>query len=195
MMEQVVKAGAFVVYQGRFIFVVGPDRHYPRHGVVRLGGHREPGESPLACAIREVQEEALLAIWPSQPPATYWAAPEGEPEAGPWPGAGTAADEGGEVPPLLVTYHPESGSRPRQTAIYLAFVDQPPVPAMETRGLLLLTPAQVQLLAHTPMTLAQCLAAGTKGSFRTPLQMGWPLRPSHHVRTLARLLELHPELV
>lgn len=182
-MEQIVKAGAFVIFQGRFIFVVGPDGPHPRHGVVRLGGHRESGESPLACAIREVREEASLQIEPVRPPATYWATPGGGLAAGLWAG------EADEVPPLLVTYHQEGGRRSRATAIYLAYTDQAPRPAMETRGLLLLAPDQVRQVAHTPMTLRECLAAGGEAILQAETDLDWPLHPSHQVKALDRLME------
>ena len=48
--NRVVTASAYVIVQGLFVFQVGQTRAGDRLGVVRLGGHVEPGESSLACA-------------------------------------------------------------------------------------------------------------------------------------------------
>ena len=64
-------ASAWVVADGLFPFVVGPDETGERLGVVRLGGHMEEGETPWECAIREVREESGLEIRHVEPPGTY----------------------------------------------------------------------------------------------------------------------------
>ncbi len=57
-LDQTATAGAYVLLDGRFPFIVGPTPDGDRLAVVRLGGHREAGESPWQCAAREVMEES-----------------------------------------------------------------------------------------------------------------------------------------
>jgi 8-oxo-dGTP pyrophosphatase MutT (NUDIX family) len=72
--SRVATAGAYVLADGLVVFMVGPNRAGDRLGVVRLGGHREAGETSWTCAGREVLEEASVRIRPIPPPATYWGA-------------------------------------------------------------------------------------------------------------------------
>src|SRR3954471_23730683 len=75
LIDSVATAGAYIVLDGRFPFVLGTTPAGDRLAVVRVGGHREAGESPWQCAAREVLEEAGLSIQPIAPPATYWLSP------------------------------------------------------------------------------------------------------------------------
>ena len=45
-------ASAWVLVGEYFPFMVGPDRTGEGLGVVRLGGHIQPGEAPWQCAVR-----------------------------------------------------------------------------------------------------------------------------------------------
>jgi hypothetical protein len=47
--SKVVTAGAFVLGQRRIPFVVGPTPDHIGVAVIRLGGHREEGETPWEC--------------------------------------------------------------------------------------------------------------------------------------------------
>ena len=69
--QTVVTASAWVLQGDVFPFMVGPDHTGEYLGVVRLGGHIEPGEAPWQCAAREAQEEAGLHLKAIVPPATY----------------------------------------------------------------------------------------------------------------------------
>ena len=55
-------SGAYVLYRGRFVFQVGPNKDNSALGIVRLGGHREKNETALETAKREVWEEAGVHI-------------------------------------------------------------------------------------------------------------------------------------
>jgi hypothetical protein len=68
---QIVTAGVCVCVAGCFPFQVGPSASGETLGVVRLGGHREEGETAWQCAAREAFEEAHLQVLARQPPATY----------------------------------------------------------------------------------------------------------------------------
>jgi NUDIX domain len=191
---QVASVGAYVVVDGRLPFVVGPTAAGDRLGVVRLGGHRKPGETPWACAAREVLEEASLAACPLAPPATYWLAPPHDPAAltaAPWPGAPTPADP---VAPVLVAWRENAGQR-RSSLMYLAVADGPARPAAETAGLLLLTRADVLALVRAPVTLGAFLAAGGRAILRAALPTDLVLEPFLQLRVLAVLLARHPDLV
>ena len=158
--DLVATAGAYVLLDGRFPFMIGPTEDGARLAVVRLGGHREAGESTWQCAAREVLEEAGLTIQAVAPPCTYWLAREDRAPGqdglvpGAWPPEPPAAH-----PPFLVVQG--TATLPdRLSIMYLARAEGTPVPLNEARGLLLLSPAEVFALVSRPVTLAQHLRAG-----------------------------------
>jgi 8-oxo-dGTP pyrophosphatase MutT (NUDIX family) len=185
-----VTAGAYVAVGGRFVFMVGfPLPARDRLGVVRLGGHREPGETAWACAAREVAEEAGLGLQPLPPPATFWVGPDQDAAAlapGPWPGA---IDE--PAPPLLVGWRPGAGRR-RLSVTYLARGTGTPAPATEAQGLLLLRPDEVRRVAHERLSLGAFLREGGRALLRAPLPTRLPLEPRLQLAALAVLLERYP---
>lgn len=63
-------AGTFVLVDGRIALQAGPDQTGERIGIVRIGGHLEPGYSPWDCARREALEEASLVVEGVDAPAT-----------------------------------------------------------------------------------------------------------------------------
>jgi 8-oxo-dGTP pyrophosphatase MutT (NUDIX family) len=189
----VVTAGAYVVAGDRFVFVVGrPSGVTDRLGVVRLGGHREAGETAWQCAVREVREEASLAVRPLTPPATYWVGPPHDPAAlaaGPW-----VAEAPGEPAPLVVAWNEEAGVR-RLSATYLARAEGAPIPAAETQGLVLLRPRDVLRVARERLTLDGLLRGGGRAVLREQLDPHLPLEPLLQLRALAHLLDRHPSLL
>jgi hypothetical protein len=185
-------AGAYVILGSVLPFMVGPTRDGSRLGVVRLGGHREPSETPWQCAAREVQEEAALTITPLPPPATYWlraSDPPARMQAGPWPATGPD-----DVAPLLVVATDHLPT-PGLSLMYLARAAGQPFPSAETQGLLLLRPDDVTQLVDGGVTLEAYLAMGGRALLRAALPPGLLLEPFLQLRALADLLHRHPELV
>lgn len=171
--QQVVTAGAYVWVDGRIPFVVGPTREGTALAVVRLGGHREGNETPWACAVREALEEASLQIEPRRPPTTYRIEGD-EPRF-------VRADWPSEPSPLFV-----SAKDGRLTAMYLAQATGQPKPAAETRGLLLLRPADVSAICQERLTLRAYLDRGGHAVLRAPMDEALPLVPFPQLRWLAR---------
>lgn len=171
-------AGAYVVLDGLFVFMVGIAKAGgDRLVVVRLGGHREGTETAWECAAREVQEEAGLRIRPVAPPATYWTGRDGDESqlhAAPWPAQPEEA-----APPLVVAWRMEGGQR-LLSATYLAEADgeaTDAAPGGEAVGLLLLRPQDVLWLTREEVTLAEYVTAGGRAALREHLPMGFVLEP------------------
>lgn len=179
-----VTAGAYVTVDGYIPFAVGPTQDGMALAVIRLGGHRERGESSLACALRELWEEARLTIEPVQPPITYLTqGAQGDRTPTSWSGA---------VQPLLVIQRP--GGQ-RLNVMYLARSQGQPEPASETRGLLLLDRQAITWLCTAQPTLGQFLVAGGRAILREALAPHLSLCPGPQLLLLHRLLTLHPELL
>jgi hypothetical protein len=64
-------AGAFIMIEDLFLFGIGAKLHHGRIPIYRLGGHREAGESPWECAMREIHEETHLELTAQKPSTTY----------------------------------------------------------------------------------------------------------------------------
>jgi 8-oxo-dGTP pyrophosphatase MutT (NUDIX family) len=194
--DRVVTAGAYVIAGDRFVFMFGlPSGATDRLGVVRLGGHREAGETAWQCAAREVLEEASVTLRPLAPPTTYWVGPPHDPDAltaGAWASEVSVAPE--EPAPLLVAWSEEAGER-RLSANYLARTEDTPVPAAEAQGLLLLRARDVQRVAHKTLTLNELLRDGGQAVLRADLDPYLPLAPLLQLRALAYMLDLHPFLL
>lgn len=199
---RVVTAGAYVVWRGRYVFMVGfPGDATDRLGVVRLGGHREGDEDAWRCAAREVLEESGLHLRPIPPPATYWIGPgqdERTMRSAPWEG-----DTSGGAAPLLVGWRShvagdgddrDGGGAVRLSVTYVAEGLGDPHPAAETQGLLLLRPQDVTTVARGSVTLEALLDTGAEALLRAPLPTHLPLEPLTQLRALALLLDRHPSL-
>lgn len=184
--ENVVTAGVYVNINGLFPFQVGPTKAGTALGVVRLGGHRERDETGWQCASREAFEEAALHVVPVKPPATYWYEASDEPElsVGGW--------QEGDVEPILVGKRTPGN---QITPVYLATSHDSPIPSAETKGILLLSPADIANIVSAPMTLGQYLESGGRAVFGDALPLHFPLEPFPHLRLLDILIKRHPEIV
>ncbi|MFZ5817367.1 MAG: NUDIX domain-containing protein [Bacillota bacterium] len=184
---RVSTAGAFVWTRGCFVFMFGPNQKGTRLGVVRLGGHRERGESNEACALREVREEASLPVRLVSAPATYFV---GSPIPLPGQPLPRIAWTGGTVP-LLVAERADG----TLSVLYLAVSDDLPTPAAETKGLLLPSPQWLARICARRYTLEQYLSAGGEALVAEPMGLHLPLEPSYQIRLLNQLLRTHRELL
>ena len=175
------KATAWVQVDDFFPFMVGPDATGDKLGVVRLGGHLEPGESPWEGVCREVLEEASLKIAYVRPPCTYRADIRGNLERLKW--------RWGDVCPAPMMFS--------QTGIaFLATSTDEPIPDCESHGLLLLTPEDVNMLCSKPFTLGEYLHGEGQAVFNSDLPSldeGMELDPKGP-RVFKLILELHPDL-
>jgi 8-oxo-dGTP pyrophosphatase MutT (NUDIX family) len=193
-----VTAGAYISLSalgGLVPFMVGPTKAGDRLGVVRLGGHREPGESSWECAHREVLEEARLRITHEVPPATYRATLDEvarDLEHEDW---APLVGEETICPPLLISTRGDDPHGPL-SVMYLARSDDVPEPAAEAKGLLLLDRADVDYLisAHS-LTLREYLQRGGQALFAEDLPLDTPLQPFAQLRWLGQMLRQHPNLL
>ncbi|RAP76107.1 NUDIX domain-containing protein [Paenibacillus montanisoli] len=183
---KVTTAGAYVNSNGDFLFQVGPTKSGTTLGVVRLGGHREDGETGWQCAMREVSEESSLTIKPIKPPITYWYEASDNPDLVP----GGWIEEDHE--PILVAKRQDSNLI---TPVFLASADEAPVPAMETKGILILSPDNIKKICSERMTLGQYLESGGKAVFKEELPLHLLLEPFPHLLLLDTLIKKHPEIV
>ncbi|MED4582339.1 NUDIX hydrolase [Brevibacillus choshinensis] len=186
--EVIVTAGVYVMVNGRFPFQIGPNRAGTALGIVRLGGHREGEETGWQCALREAFEEATLQITAVKPPATYWY----ETASSDTPSVFTEEWPEDEIEPILVGRHL---NRNHMTPIYLAVSRDTPVPANETKGLLLLSPSEISRVITKGMTLKQYVQAGGKAIIHEELPMNGRLEPFPHLKLLHWVLKQHPDLV
>lgn len=171
--------------------MVGPTPAGDRLAVVRLGGHREPEESPWECAAREVREEASIQVTPVRPPATYWLSLPGdiaEMEPREW-NCGASDEEA----PLLVVEDPSRGPD-RLSVMFLARADSLPIPSGESKGLVLLRLVDVHSVATGTMTFGEYRASGGRAIVRDPLPDTLVLEPFLQLRALALLLSMQPGL-
>lgn len=205
-------AGAYVVLDGRFLFMMGPTESGDGLALVRLGGHLEPGESPEDAVRREVQEEASVSLRLLTPPATYWAEDwasdlrgglrsirwaDGTGGMGATGGATTASLQGvsaacSPADPLLVMPRVKGGGL---SVTYLALAEGSPRPGAEAQGIIFLEPTWVQRLSRDQVTLGQFLQAGGEAILRQGFDLGLLLLPFPQLQLLPQLLARHPDLI
>lgn len=180
-------AGAYVSFNGLYVFAIGIQPHNNRIPIIRLGGHREENETGWQCAAREVFEESCLKIKPLLPKATYicdWESLENEPQRIEW----RYKNEQEHTPCLVVTYRHEK--MVTLSLMYFAHADGIPVPSSEVKGLLLLQETEIHRLCKEPMTLRQYLDFGGKALLKDDFDTSLFLEPFAQLRLLSRILTM-----
>lgn len=187
-MRDVVTAGVILEYEARYVFQTGLNRARDALGVVRLGGHVEPGESAVECARREVREEGNTDASILAADMTWSYEPNGE--------SFDLKPFGGETshpaPVFVATMAPDFGL----SVTYLAAPSNRPTPGAETQALLFLTLEDVNRLTTEVTTLGAFVEGGGLLDEVTALPKHLPLRPHGQLRALAELLrtgDLHAQ--
>jgi ADP-ribose pyrophosphatase YjhB (NUDIX family) len=178
-------AGAYVCIDGLYPFVMGWRPNQGRIPVIRMGGHREEGESGWECAKREVYEEASLNIRPLTPRRTYlvdWDQGDSELKEMRW----EHATDQEPIPLLVVTYRREG--RTSLSLMYLAQADELPAPASEVKGLLLPDKENLHRLCQEALTLEQYLSSGGKAILNGEFDHKLILEPFLQLRLLSKIL-------
>lgn len=176
-MEDVRTSGAYVLYNGFFVFQVGPTKNGDKLGVVRLGGHRENDESPLDTAIREVLEESAIKINPINSPVTF--------HLDGWNGKANKIQMNEKVNPILV----KGNKKESFTVMYIAFTDTEPKPSSESKGLLLLSPKDVELICSRQITLNEFIKQNGLAKIKENFNKDLVLDPFPQLLFLSRLLK------
>jgi 8-oxo-dGTP pyrophosphatase MutT (NUDIX family) len=184
---RIATVGAYVMIGNSYLFAVGPNHAGPGLAVFRLGGHLEPGETAWSCAVREVAEEASIALEPLVPPTTYWI--DNSDIAQMQPVAWQPAD-GSPVAPILVASRPPAIGG-QLSIMYLARAIGRPIPSAEIRGLLLLEPPEIHQIMQGSLTLGAFLRAGGDAILHEPLDEARVLEPFLQLRALSAILRKH----
>lgn len=182
-LNNVRTSGAYVLYQGLFIFQVGPTKDGDKLGVVRLGGHTEGKETALEAAKREVFEEAQVNIVPFNPATTYYLSE--------WNKEPTKVNINEPISPILIKGNEESS----YSIMYLANTSTLPTPSSETDGILLLTPENVQLICQKKLSLRDYHKRNGLSIIKTELDMDLILEPFPQLVFLSRLLNEESEIM
>lgn len=175
-------AGAYVLWNGRFVFQVGPTKDGNKLGVVRLGGHRENKETGIETATREVLEEASMIITAISAPTTYYKAKWSEPA--------TQIKVDDISPVLVIGSHDESLS-----VMYLAYSDSEPAPSSETSGLLLLSSEEVHFICENKITLREYISRKGVAQIKNQINHDLILEPFPQLLFLSKLLKEDVELM
>lgn len=183
LLRDVRTSGAYVLFKGFFVFQVGPTKNGDKLGVVRLGGHSEEDESPLDTAIREALEEASIKINPINSPVTYFL--DG------WNEKANKILINDEVNPILI----KGNKRESNTVMYIALAENEPKPSSESKGLLLLTQNNVELICSRPITLNEFLNQNGWAKIKENFNRDLVLEPFPQLLFLSQLLKQEPKYI
>lgn len=178
-----VKAGAYVLHEGRFVFMFGFNERRDMLGVVRLGGHREKHETPVQCAMREVREECMLDASPFDAPQTFLEQESGR----------TLVSQALTAPRPVWVKRQTGAMAEKWTLMYLMRGQGALKPCMETQGLLCVDRRALAALCTGRASLRTMRERGAVAHLSAPLPEDMPLTPSPQVRFLHWLLQARPE--
>lgn len=176
-------SGAYVLYKGLFVFQVGPTKECDKLGVVRLGGHREDNETALETAKREIFEEAQTKIVTFNPNKTFYLSE--------WTEEPKKVIINEPIPPILIKGNEESS----YSIMYLSNALTMPTPSSESKGLLLLSPENVQLICQNNISLREYQQLGGECILKWELDTYLILQPFPQLLFLSRLLIEETELM
>ena len=176
-------SGAYVLYKGLFVFQVGPTKEGDKLGVVRLGGHREGNETALDTAKREVFEEAHVEITPFNPNTTFYLSE--------WNEEPTKVKINEPTVPILIKGNEESS----YTIMYLSDTLTLPIPSSESKGLLLLSPENVQLICRKKISLSDYQKLDGVSILKAEIDRSLILQPFPQLLFLSRLLNAETKLM
>jgi|GEM_PF-986820 hypothetical protein len=180
-------AGAYLIVENCYVFVVAPKHGGDSLAVIRLGGHCEANETAWECAAREVNEEADLNIHRSSPLGTYWV-DRGWDDTDLQEIVWTQDTSEGAAPLLIGS---DNRSHDHQIAVmYLARANESPTPSSEVRGLLLLRPNEIGWIVEHTVTLGQFLSSGGKAILEDGFDERKVLEPFFQLRALSAILKL-----
>ncbi|SDY53343.1 ADP-ribose pyrophosphatase YjhB, NUDIX family [Proteiniborus ethanoligenes] len=182
--KKAITAGAFVLYDYLFIFMVGPNKEGDL-GVVRFGGHRENDETIIECLKRELKEEASITITLANSPVTYhieeW---DEEPKL-------IERDLEEDIYPIII-----KGTQNGPLSVtYFAYSQEEPKPYFETHGILLLKLKDVELICKELITIDDFLKSEGKALFQKELRRDVILKPGVHLKWLSTLYKKNPDLI
>ena len=181
--QHVKTSGAYVLYEGLFVFQVGPTKKADNLGIVRLGGHKEFEETALETAMREVFEEASMKITPIKCPITY--------HISDWGNKPSLIRLDEKIAPILV----KGNEQEPLSIMYLFYAKTEPIPSSETNGLLLLTPEDVHLICQNKITLNDFINQNGRAILKENINKDLFLMPFPQLLFLSYLLKEHPNLL
>lgn len=181
--KDVRTSGAYVLYKGLFIFQVGPTKDGDKLGVVRLGGHREGNETALATAKREAFEEAKVNIIPFNSKNTFYLKE--------WNDEPARVKVNEPISPILIKGSGEAS----YTVMYLSYALTKPIPSSETKGLMLLTPASIDLICNDAITLNAYHKLDGISILQADIDHNLVLEPFPQLIFLSKLLKKETELM
>ena len=178
-------AGAYVLYGGYFPFMFGFGANHGSDelGVVRLGGHRESGETAIQCAAREVREESSLDTVFYENRTIYVGNPGG--------GNYEKIEGDRRDSPIFVM----RGRENELSVMYLAHGKGTLAPKMETQGVLLLRAEDIERICPGRITLSEYKKSGGKCILAGPLPEDAVFVPHIQLRFLNKLFTLERELM
>ncbi|WP_161520441.1 NUDIX hydrolase [Bacillus cereus] len=181
--KNVRTSGAYVLYNNLFVFQVGPTNKGDTLGVVRLGGHKEDGETAVETAKREVKEEASIDVTILNSPTTFYKEN--------WNAQSKKIKIESEVNPLLIIDSQDE----TLSIMYVAYSRIPPKPSSETNGLLLLSLNDIELICTGKITLNDYINQDGVAILKEKMNKDLVLQPFPQLLFLAEILKEDPTLL
>ncbi|KAB7637906.1 NUDIX domain-containing protein [Bacillus sp. B3-WWTP-C-10-D-3] len=181
--KNVRTSGAYVMYKNSFVFQVGPTSKGDTLGVVRLGGHKEADETAVETAKREVEEEASIDITILNSPTTYYKEY--------WNAQSKKLKVENKVNPILIIDSPDESL----SIMYVVYSKMQPKPSSETKGLLLLSLNDIELICTGKITLNDYINQGGVAILKEKMDKELILQPFPQLMFLSELLKEDPVLL